>query len=102
VKVQGGQTLVIEAFEKSTIADIERAIMSSDLNLHPQNDGSTIRILVPSLTEERRKELCKQVKVMAEDGKVAIRNVRRDVVDKIKAAEKEKRIGKDDCKGFQV
>jgi ribosome recycling factor len=71
------------------------------LNLTPNNDGNVIRINIPPLTEERRKELVKQAKTISEEGKVAIRNVRRDFVDKIKVAEKDKEISKDDSKGFQ-
>lgn len=83
--------------------DIEKAIATSGLNLTPNNDGSgCIRINIPPLTEDRRKELVKQAKVLTEDGKVAVRNVRRDIVDKIKAAEKDKLVGKDDSKGYQV
>lgn len=100
VATSGAQQLVIEPFDKSLVKEIEKAISTSDLNLTPTNDGSgVIRINVPPLTEERRKELCKQAKTISEDGKVAVRNVRRDSVDKIKAAEKDKTISKDDSKG---
>lgn len=102
VASSGSQQLVIEPFDKSVIKEIEKAISMSDLNLTPTNDGSgVIRINIPPLTEERRKELTKQAKVICDDGKVAIRNVRRDSVDKIKLAEKDKQISKDDSKGFQ-
>lgn len=116
----GSQQLVIEPFDKSALKDIEKAIATSGLNLTPNNDGSLIRINIPPLTEDRRKDLIKQSKTIAEDGKVAIRNIRSelhsylllwtlwrysattgDVVDKIKAAEKDKTISKDDSKGFQ-
>lgn len=120
VAASGSQQLVVEPFDRSISKEIEKAISTSGLNLTPNNDGNVIRINIPPLTEERRKELAKQVsslpyrfvvrmshnipqaKGISEDGKVAVRNVRRDVVEKIKAAEKEKAISKDDSKGFQV
>lgn len=103
VSASGAQQLSIEPFDKSAAKDIEKAIAMADLNLTPTNDGSgVIRINIPPLTEDRRKELVKQAKTISEDGKVSIRNVRRDFVEKIKAAEKAKEIGKDDSKGFQV
>jgi len=74
--------------------DIEKAIMESDLGIVPQSDGTVIRLNIPALTEERRKEMLKQCKAMGEDGKVAVRNIRRDGVNKIKKMEKE--IGKDE------
>lgn len=102
VGTSGAMQLVIEPFEKSTIRDIEKAILTSDLNLTPSCDGNVIRIVIPPLTEDRRKELVKQAGMVCETGKVSIRNIRRDVVEKIKLAEKDKDIGKDDSKGFQV
>ena len=103
VSASGPQQLSIEPFDKSAAKDIEKAIAMADLNLTPTNDGSgVIRINIPPLTEERRKDLVKQAKAISEEGKISIRNVRRDFVDKIKAAEKAKEIGKDDSKGFQV
>ena len=101
VSTSGAQQLVVEPFDKAVTKEIEKAISMSDLNLTPQNDGNVIRINVPPLTEDRRKELVKQAKTISEDGKVAVRNVRRDAVDKIKAVEKDKSISKDDSKGFQ-
>jgi ribosome recycling factor len=102
VGTSGSQQLVIEPFDKTICKEIEKAISTSDLNLTPTNDGSGIvRINVPPLTEDRRKELAKQAKVISEDGKVAVRNHRRDAVDKIKDLEKGKAISKDDAKGFQ-
>jgi ribosome recycling factor len=102
VSAQGSQQLVIEPFDKTATKDIEKAISQADLNLYPNNDGSgAIRINLPSLTEDRRKELSKQAKALCEEGKVAIRNVRREFVDKIKGAEKDKSIGKDDSKTYQ-
>lgn len=83
------KTLVIRPWEKSSIGDIERAIINSNLGFNPQNDGEMIRIVIPPLTEERRKELVKQVKNEAEKGKIAIRNVRKDVKEALKQLQKE-------------
>lgn len=102
VSSSGSQQLVVEPFDKASMKEIEKAIATSNLNLTPNSDGNVIRINLPALTEDRRKELVKQAKTISEDGKVAIRNIRRDIVDKIKAAEKAKDIGKDDSKGYQV
>jgi len=87
--------LVIQPWEKSLVDEIVKAIQKSNLGLNPQSDGQLIRIPVPPLTEERRKELVKVVKKMAEDTKVAIRNIRRDANDQLKKAEKEKNISED-------
>lgn len=84
VHVQDGNSLVITPFDKSTIGDIERGIMKSDLGLTPTNNGANIRITIPPLTEERRKELDKVVKKMAEESRIGIRNIRRDFMDKAK------------------
>lgn len=94
--------LVVEPFDKAITKDVEKAILTSDLNLTPSSDGSIIRINMPPLTSERRKDLVKQAHTAAEGGKIAVRNIRRDVLEKIKAAEKAKEIGKDDSKDFQV
>jgi ribosome recycling factor len=102
VGTSGAMQLVVEPFDKSHIKEVEKAILTADLNVTPNSDGSTIRINLPPLTEERRKDLAKQASTISETVKVAIRNIRRDVQDKIKAAEKNKDIGKDDSKGFQV
>ena len=84
VSVQEGRQLVIKPYDNSTMKDIEHAILESDLGINPQNDGAVIRLNVPALTEERRKEYAKQVKKYAESSKVAIRNIRRDANDDIK------------------
>ncbi len=102
VSVSGSQSLIIDPFEKNLIKEIEKAILTSKLNLNPTNDGSIVRINLPPITEERRKEMVKQVKGLAEEGKVAIRNVRRDFLEKIKQAEKDKQISKDMSKDYQV
>jgi len=84
ISVVEGRQLVIKAYDKNTLKDIVRAIHEADLGLNPQNDGQIIRIIIPSLTEERRKELAKSVGKYAETAKVAIRNVRRDANEDIK------------------
>jgi len=88
--------ITIQPWDVNSISDIEKAIMKSDLGLTPQNDGKLIRITIPTLTEERRKELVKLVKNMAEDYKVALRNLRRDSNDFLKELKKEKEISEDD------
>lgn len=99
IATSGSQTITIEPFDKSTAKEIEKAIATSDLNLTPNNDGQIIRITIPPLTEERRKELVKQSKSLGEDGKVAIRNIRRDAVDGVKKLEKS--MSKDESKEYQ-
>lgn len=98
VSVQEGQTLVIQPYDKSALSDIEKAIAKSDLNLPPNNDGTVIRMTVPPPSEERRKELVKQVKQMGEDGKVAVRNVRRDATDDVDRLKKEENLSEDEVK----
>lgn len=85
VSVPDARLLVVQPYDKSVIGDIERAIQESDLGLNPSNDGTVIRLAFPTLTEERRKELIKVVRGLAEDGRVAIRNVRRHAKDAIEA-----------------
>lgn len=93
--------LQIQPFDKSIISEIEKAIINANLGLNPSNDGNFIRIQFPALTEEKRKDLVKQVKKMGEDAKIAIRNSRRDQNDIVKKAEKAKEITEDDVKKFQ-
>ncbi|WP_067617137.1 ribosome recycling factor [Alicyclobacillus acidiphilus] len=92
--------LVISPWEKSMLSEIEKAIMKSDLGLNPSNDGSVIRLTIPALTEERRQELVKQVRKIAEEARVAIRNVRRDANDDLKKAEKNGDISEDEARRF--
>ncbi|MDD6024080.1 MAG: ribosome recycling factor [Oscillospiraceae bacterium] len=92
------RTLVIEPWDKSLLKSIQKAIQVSDLGINPQNDGHIIRLTFPQLTEERRKELTKQIKKYAEDGKVAVRNIRRDAMDSIKAMKKKSEITEDEQK----
>merc|ERR1719215_1566763 len=101
ISVPSASQLQIDPYDKSSLSDIEKAIIISDLGMTPQNDGSVIRINIPALTEERRKELLKKCKGIGEEGKVAVRNVRRDGVDKIKKLEKASTIGEDQSKEGQ-
>jgi ribosome recycling factor len=98
VSVPDGQTILIQPYDKSGLADIEKAISKSDLGLTPNNDGSVIRLNIPPLTEDRRKEMAKLVKKYSEEGKVAVRNVRRDSQDAIKKLEKEASLSEDEIK----
>ncbi|MBN2909357.1 ribosome recycling factor [Polycladomyces sp. WAk] len=95
------RTLVIQPWDKSALAEIERAILKSDLGLTPSNDGNVIRINLPALTQERRAELVKVVKKTGEEGKVAIRNIRRDANDEIKKLEKNGDISEDESRRGQ-
>ncbi|MBQ7331253.1 MAG: ribosome recycling factor [Oscillospiraceae bacterium] len=90
------RTLVISPWDSKLLKDIQKAIQVSDLGINPQNDGRVIRLSFPPLTEERRKEIVKDVRKMAEDNKVAIRNIRRDAMDKLKALKKNNQITEDD------
>ena len=92
------RTLVIQPWDGSLLKEIQKAIQMSDLGINPQNDGRVIRLVFPQLTEERRKELTKQVKKYAEDAKVAMRNIRRDGMDYVKALKKKSEITEDDQK----
>ena len=90
--------ITIQPWEKNLIPEIEKAILKSDLGLNPASDGQLVRLVFPPLTEERRKEMVKQVKRMGEDAKVSVRNARRDANDAIKKLEKDKEISEDDMK----
>ncbi len=92
------RTLVIQPWDAKLLKDIQKAIQISDLGINPQNDGRVIRLVFPQLTEERRKELTKQVKKYAEDAKVAMRNIRRDGMDYVKKLKKNSEITEDDQK----
>ena len=92
------RTLMIQPWDGTLLKAIEKAIQTSDLGINPQNDGRVIRLTFPQLTEERRKELTKQVKKYAENGKVAIRNIRRDAMEAFKKKEKASEITEDDLK----
>ncbi|MCA9788585.1 MAG: ribosome recycling factor [Cyanobacteria bacterium HKST-UBA05] len=99
VSTPDGQTILIQPYDKSAIPAIEKAIAQSELGLTPNNDGSNVRLTVPPLTEERRKEVVKLTKKYGEDGKVAVRNIRRDAQDSIKKLEKEEKMPEDVIKG---
>ena len=92
------RTLLISPWDKTAVKGIEKAIQTSDLGINPQNDGASIRLNFPQLTEERRKELVKQIRKYAEAGKVAIRNIRRDAMEAFKKKEKSSEITEDDLK----
>ncbi len=92
------QVLVIKPYDKGILRDIEKAIQMADLNLTPQNDGTVIRIVFPPLTEQTRKQLVKDVKTNSENGKVAIRNIRREVIEQLKKIEKEGLLTEDELK----
>ena len=95
------RTLVIQPWDGSLLKPIEKAIQVSDLGINPQNDGRIIRLVFPQLTEERRRDLTKQVKKYADDAKVAVRNLRRDAMDAIKKAAKKSEITEDDQKKYE-
>lgn len=98
VSAPDARTLSIQPWDGALLKAIEKAIQTSELGINPQNDGKVIRLMFPQLTEERRKELSKQVKKYGEGGKVAIRNIRRDAVEKFKAMKKKSEITEDDLK----
>ena len=98
VKIADAKTLVIAPYDASTLKAIEKAIQTSDIGINPNNDGKVIRLVFPQLTEERRRELAKQVQKMGENAKVAIRNIRRDANDDIKKQKKDNVLTEDDVK----
>ncbi len=101
LSIPESRQIAIQPWDPKIISDIEKAILKSDLGLTPMNDGKMIRISIPPLTEDRRKQLVKTVKKKAEEAKVAIRNIRRDVLEEIKKLEKEKHISEDIVKKSQ-
>ena len=96
VSVPEPRVLMIQPWDASTLKTIEKAILTSDIGINPQNDGRVIRLSFPPLTEERRKEIVKEVKKVAEDSKVAVRNTRRDAIEKLKALKKSNTVTEDD------
>ncbi|EGA89529.1 ribosome recycling factor [Planococcus donghaensis MPA1U2] len=100
ISIPEARLIMIQPYDKSVLGDIEKAILKSDLGLSPSNDGSVIRLAVPALTEERRKDLVKQVKKEAEEAKIGIRNIRRDANDEFKKLEKKSEITVDDLRGY--
>ena len=98
VNVADARLITVKPWDKTIISEVEKAIMAAEIGITPQNDGEIIRLPVPTLTEERRKELAKQVKQRAEDSRISLRNHRRDANDFLKELEKEKEISQDDLK----
>jgi ribosome recycling factor len=101
ISVADARTLVIQPWDTSTLKAIDRAIQASDLGMPPQNDGKVIRIVFPPLTEERRKELTKQIAKMGEDAKLAVRNIRRDANEKAKELKKKSEMTEDELKASE-
>ena len=101
VSVSEARILVIQPWDKSTLKAIEKAIQVSDLGINPSNDGMVIRIVFPPLTEERRKDICKQIRKQGEDSKVAIRSIRRDANDNFKKQKKSSEISEDEQKTLE-
>jgi len=98
IAVPEARVITIQPWEPKMIAVIEKAILNANIGLTPANDGKLIRLALPPLTEERRKEIVKQLKKMAEESKIALRNIRRDAIDSLKKLEKDKKISEDDLK----
>ena len=98
VSTPDARSLLIQPWDGSVLKGIEKAILASDLGINPQNDGRAIRLVFPALTEERRRDLAKQVKKYSEDAKVAVRNIRRDAMEKFKTQKKKSEITEDDLK----
>ena len=98
VTVPDAKTILIQPWDKNMLRAIEKAIIDSNIGLTPSNNGEQIRLSIPPLTEERRKELCKDVKKLAEDSRIAVRSIRRDGIDKVKKMEKASEITEDDLK----
>ncbi|MBF2079951.1 MAG: ribosome recycling factor [Synechococcales cyanobacterium T60_A2020_003] len=101
INTPDASTITIQPFDPSSVAAIEKAIMMSDIGLTPNNDGSVIRLNIPPLTSERRKELVKVAAKIAEEGKVSIRNIRRDAVDTVRKQEKNSEISEDESRDLQ-
>lgn len=101
INTPDASTITIQPFDRGSMTDIEKAIMMSDVGINPSNDGSTIRLNVPPLTNERRKELVKIASKYAEEGKVAVRNVRRDAMDSVKKEEKSGDLSEDESRDRQ-
>lgn len=101
VSVPEPSQILIKPYDRSLVKEIEKAILAANLNVTPQNEGDQLRIVIPPLTEERRKQYVKETKGLVEDARVALRNVRRDANDSIKKMEKNSEISEDDSKGYQ-
>lgn len=101
VSTPDARTLMIQPWDSSVLREIEKAIQTSELGINPQNDGKVIRLVFPQLTEDRRKDLAKQVKKYGEEAKVAVRNIRRDAMEKFKKQQKASEITEDDYKTIE-
>ncbi len=101
VSVQDGTTLVIAPYDKTIIKDVEKALVKADLGINPSSDGIVVRLIFPPLTTDKRKEICKDVKKVCEETKVAIRNIRRDLTDELKKLEKSENLSEDIVKDNQ-
>lgn len=102
VSVSEARVLVVTPWDASSLRSIEKAIQMSDIGINPSNDGKALRIVFPQLTEERRRELSKSIRKLGEDAKVAVRSIRRDSIDKFKAAQKKSEITEDDLKNLET
>ncbi|WP_283607654.1 ribosome recycling factor [Faecalispora anaeroviscerum] len=98
ISVSEARLLIIQPWDASSVRAIEKAILSSDLGINPQSDGKVIRLMFPQLTEERRRDLTKDISKMSEEAKVAVRSIRRDAIEKLKAKKKNSEISEDDLK----
>lgn len=101
ISVQEGKCLVIAPWDKSLLKNVEKAILAANIGINPTNDGNVIRLVFPDLTQERRTEICKQVKKTGEEAKVAVRNIRRDTLDSFKKMKTAKEISEDEYTGFE-
>ena len=101
ISVADAKCLVISPWDTSLLKGIEKAILQSNIGLTPTNDGKVIRLVFPDLTEERRRDLAKQIKAISEEAKVAVRNIRRDAMDSVKKMKNSKEISEDECSGLE-
>lgn len=101
ITVPEARVLMISPYDKNSLGDIEKAINQSDIGIPPSNDGEVIRLIIPQLTEERRRKIAKQVGGEAENAKISIRNIRRDAIDQVKKAEKEGEISEDEQRSYE-
>ena len=102
ISVPEPRVLMVQPWDKQAVVEVEKSILKSDIGLVPNNDGTNIRINIPELTEERRKDLSKVVRQKSEEAKVSVRNIRRDTLEQIRGMEKDKRLSADDSRQFQA
>ena len=102
ISVPEPRVLMVQPWDKQAVVEVEKSILKSDIGLVPNNDGTNIRINIPELTEERRKDLAKVVRQKSEEAKVSVRNIRRDTLEQIRGMEKDKRLSADDSRQFQT